>query len=96
MGFKRRVHQFCGGSLAALALCMSPAALAEELQNWSFDTGSSELAFSLSDQVFPEFFLLADPPRLVLDIPNTEVGSVDPEQGYEGAVQQKKLRKNLI
>ncbi len=86
MGFKHRFYQFLGASLAALALSTSPS-WAKELQDWSFDISSSELTFSLSDQVFPEFFLLADPPRLVLDIPDTEIGNVNPEQRYGGAVQ---------
>lgn len=85
MGFKRRFYRSLGGSLSVLALAAAPA-LAEELQDWSFDTDNSELTFSLSDQVFPEFFLLSDPPRLVLDIPDTEIGNVDPEQIYDGTV----------
>ena len=86
MGFKHRLHQFLGGSLAALTLSVWPA-FAGELDDWAFDTSSSELTFSLSDQVFPEFFLLSEPPRLVLDIPNTEIGDVKPEQIYNGTVQ---------
>ncbi|EKV02469.1 AMIN domain-containing protein [Leptolyngbya sp. PCC 7375] len=85
MAFKHCLHQSLGGSLIALALSMAPA-FAENLQNWSFDTGSNELTFSLSDEVFPEFFLLSEPPRLVLDIPNTDIGDIDPEQIYDGAV----------
>ncbi|ESA37612.1 localization of periplasmic protein complex [Leptolyngbya sp. Heron Island J] len=85
MGFKRRFYQVLGGSLSVLALSVAPA-LAEELQDWAFDTSSSELTFSLSDQVFPAFFLLAEPPRLVLDIPDTAIGDVDPEQIYDGTV----------
>ncbi|MFG6105097.1 AMIN domain-containing protein [Leptothoe sp. EHU-05/26/07-4] len=85
MAFKHCLHQSLGGSLIALALSMAPA-FAENLQNWSFDTSSNELTFSLSDEVFPEFFLLSEPPRLVLDIPNTDIGDIDPEQIYDGAV----------
>ena len=86
MGFKHRFYQSLGGSFAALVLSI-PSVLAEELQDWSFDADHSELTFSLSDQIFPEFFLLADPPRLVLDIPNAEIGDIAQEQIYEGAVQ---------
>ena len=86
MGFKHRFYQSLGGSLAALVLSI-PSVLAAELQDWSFDASYSELTFSISDQIFPEFFLLADPPRLVLDIPNTEIGDIAQEQIYEGAVQ---------
>ncbi|MGD1949473.1 MAG: AMIN domain-containing protein [Leptolyngbyaceae cyanobacterium] len=86
MGFKHGFYQFFGGSFAALALSVSPA-FAGELDDWEFDTGSSELTFSLSDQVFPSFFLMSEPPRLVLDIPDTEIGDVEPEQIYNGTVQ---------
>ena len=86
MGFKHRFHQVVGGSIVALTLAVSPV-LAGELRNWSFDPTTSELTFSLSDDVFPEFFLLSEPPRLVLDIPEADIGTVEPEQVYGGAVQ---------
>ena len=86
MGFKRRFYQCFGGSLATLALAISPA-LAEVLNDWAFDTATSELTFSLSDTVFPQFFLLSEPPRLVLDIPDTDIGTIEPEQIYNGSVQ---------
>ncbi|MBE9070315.1 AMIN domain-containing protein [Leptolyngbya cf. ectocarpi LEGE 11479] len=86
MGFKQRFYQLVGGSFVALTIVTS-SALAEELDNWSFDATTNELTFSLSDTVLPEFFLLAEPPRLVLDIPDTQIGAVEPEQFYSGAVQ---------
>ena len=86
MGFKRLFYQCFGGSLATLALAISPA-LAEGLNDWAFDTATSELTFSLSDAVFPQFFLLSEPPRLVLDIPDTEIGTIESEQIYNGSVQ---------
>ena len=86
MGFKYRFYQFFGGSFAALALSVLPA-FAGELDDWEFDTSNSELTFSLSDQVFPSFFLMSEPPRLVLDIPDTEIGDIEPEQIYNGTVQ---------
>ncbi|NEQ49423.1 MAG: AMIN domain-containing protein [Leptolyngbya sp. SIO3F4] len=88
MGVKHRLYQILGGSFATtLAFFMVSPALAEELQNWSFDATKSELSFSLSDTVFPEFFLISEPPRLVLDIPQTEIGNIDSEQIYSGVVQ---------
>lgn len=87
MGFKYRLHQLLGGSVAAALIFTGLPVFAAELENWSFDTTNSELTFSLSDTVFPEFFLLSEPPRLVLDIPATEIGNVEPEQMYNGVVQ---------
>ncbi|NEP63785.1 MAG: AMIN domain-containing protein, partial [Symploca sp. SIO2G7] len=34
-----------------------------------------------------EFFLMAEPPRLILDIPDTHIGEVQPDQSYDGVVQ---------
>ncbi|MEM9804069.1 MAG: AMIN domain-containing protein [Cyanobacteria bacterium P01_D01_bin.56] len=62
-------------------------ATAEELKNWSFDQVTNELTFSLPDTILPEFFLLAEPPRLILDIPETEIGDIEPDQTYNGDVQ---------
>lgn len=87
MGFQHRFYQILGGSLtAALMLAMSPA-WAEDLRDWSFDPTNSELTFSLPDTLFPEFFLLSEPPRLVLDIPATALGNIESQDVYNGVVQ---------
>ncbi|MEM7063300.1 MAG: AMIN domain-containing protein [Cyanobacteria bacterium P01_B01_bin.77] len=86
MEFKQHFYRLVGSSFVVLTMVTS-SALAEELDNWSFDATTNELTFSLSDTVLPEFFLLAEPPRLVLDIPDTQIGAVEPEQTYGGAVQ---------
>lgn len=86
MGLKHFLYPSLGVSIATFALAVSPA-LAEELHDWFFNAATSELTFSSSDNILPEFFLLSEPARLVLDIPDVEVGNIAPEQSYEGAVQ---------
>ena len=90
MGLNHLTYKSLGSSLgvSVITLCLAcvPAS-AEELKNWSFDKTTNELTFSLPDTILPEFFLLAEPPRLVLDIPETEMGDVEPEQFYDATVQ---------
>lgn len=87
MELNRLCYGSFGGSFLALGLACLPAS-AEELQNWSFNTATSELTFSLPDTILPKFFLLAEPPRLVLDIPQANIGEVEPDQTYNnGSVQ---------
>lgn len=85
MGFQQRFCQSLGSSLIAVVLAISPA-WAEQIENWSFDEDKSELTFSLPDTVLPKFFLLAEPPRLVLDVP-AAIGDAQPDQNYGGVVQ---------
>ncbi|MEO0456027.1 MAG: AMIN domain-containing protein [Cyanobacteria bacterium P01_A01_bin.114] len=59
-----------------------------ELSAWSFDPSTQALEFSLPEGVMPQFFLLAEPARIVLDIPETQLGDVDTEQTYEGAIER--------
>lgn len=90
MGFNHWPYKSLGSALGISVIALSMAcvpATAEELKNWSFDKVTNELTFSLPDTILPEFFLLAEPPRLVLDIPETEMGDIEPDQTYNGDVQ---------
>ncbi|MEM9906349.1 MAG: AMIN domain-containing protein, partial [Cyanobacteria bacterium P01_D01_bin.44] len=60
----------------------------QELSAWSFDPATQQLEFSLPEGVMPQFFLLAEPARIVLDIPETQLGDVDTERTYDGAVER--------
>lgn len=86
MGLKHVFYRSLGMGVAALALAVSPA-FSEELNDWAFDSATNELMFALPDDILPEFFLLSEPARLILEIPDTEVGDIPPEQLYSGAVQ---------
>lgn len=62
-----------------------PAAV---LAEWRFDPDVNQLEVTLQNQATPQYFVLAQPPRIVLDLPNTQVGKVATQQSYSGAVRK--------
>ena len=58
------------------------------LDNWRFSPEALQLEFSLSAGTTPHYFYLAQPPRIVVDLPNTKLGFVPTQQNYTGAVQR--------
>jgi hypothetical protein len=63
-------------------------ARAEELTEWRFNPDTQQLEVVVPENSTPRYFLLAQPARIVLDLPNTDVGSVVSEQTYSGAVRR--------
>ncbi|QLE54462.1 AMIN domain-containing protein [Nostoc sp. TCL26-01] len=59
-----------------------------KLNNWRFSPGTKKLEITLSSGKTPQYFYLAEPPRLVVDIPDTKLGSVSTMQNYTGAIQR--------
>jgi len=57
------------------------------LESWQFDTSKEQLVISLPKGVTPRYYLMAEPARIVLDLPNTEIATAA-EQSYGGAVRQ--------
>jgi len=77
------------GTIATLAVeTGSIPALAAVLAEWRFDPAANQLEVTLQDQTTPQYFVLAQPPRIVLDLPNTQVGKVATQQNYSGAVRK--------
>ena len=75
--------------LVSFAICLDSApAWAAPLTGWQYDPTANQLEVTLKDGVQPRYFLMARPARIVLDLPNTEVGNVQRQQTYEGAVRQ--------
>jgi hypothetical protein len=74
------------GALATLP-CIAPAEAAT-LTNWQFDPNTRELQVTVPEGTTPRYFLLAEPPRIVLDLPNTQIGTVPEQQVFNGAVRQ--------
>ncbi|CEJ42692.1 N-acetylmuramoyl-L-alanine amidase (Uncharacterized protein) [Umezakia ovalisporum] len=66
----------------------SVAAPVAKLNNWHFHPEAMELEIHLSAKTTPEYFYLAQPPRLVVDLPNTKLGYVPTIQNYVGAIQR--------
>ncbi|MBD2447830.1 AMIN domain-containing protein [Nostoc sp. FACHB-152] len=66
------------------AITTTPVA---KLNNWRFDPKASKLEFTLSAGTTPHYFYLSQPPRLVIDLPETKLGYVSTKQNYSGAIQ---------
>ena len=90
---KKKAHNGLGNHvfyLVPLAVCLSTSApvWAAPLKAWQYDPAANQLEVTLKNGVKPRYFLMARPARIVLDLPDTEVGNVQRQQTYEGAVRQ--------
>lgn len=76
------------GSVAlGLPMMLGAAPLqAAQLTQWSFDASSRILTVTVPNGRSPDYFLLAQPPRIVINLPDTDVGNVPTEQSYSGMV----------
>ena len=59
-----------------------------QLNNWEFNPKSQQLEINISATATPQYFYLIQPPRLVLDLPNTKLGKVSTQKEYSGAIQR--------
>lgn len=77
------------GALATLgALVVAAPARAATLQYWWFDAQTNQLVFTTDSQVQPRAQLLVNPTRIVVDLPNTQLGSTNASQAVGGAVRE--------
>ncbi|WP_205370546.1 AMIN domain-containing protein [Thermoleptolyngbya sp. PKUAC-SCTB121] len=77
------------GAIATLVSTTTAAPVqASTLTQWQFDPASTQLEVTVPAGVTPRTFLLAQPTRIVMDLPNTDVGAVPAGQVYGGAVRQ--------
>lgn len=82
-----RSHWLVSGSIGALsALVMTAPARAATLQTWWFDSQRNQLVFNTDAGVQPQAQMLFNPTRIVVDLPNTSLGSVSTGQQIGGAV----------
>ncbi|BCL34135.1 hypothetical protein NSMS1_05820 [Nostoc sp. MS1] len=72
---------FAGSSLAA-------GEQMAKLNSWRFYPDTKKLEINLSSGKTPQYFYLNEPPRLVVDIPDTQLGNVATQQKYTGSVQR--------
>jgi hypothetical protein len=80
-----------GVSLFALIILSPSISFAQavaQLDNWQFNPEAQQLKINLSATVKPQYFYLPEPPRLVLDLPNTKLGKVPTQKEYSGAIQK--------
>jgi hypothetical protein len=66
----------------------SIAAPAARLEDWRFYPEAFQLEINLSAGTTPRYFYLAQPPRMVIDLPDTKLGYVATQQNYSGAIQR--------
>lgn len=79
-----------GIALAALAI-LCPAAAAETLTAWQFDPATQQLTLTLPTGVVPQYNLSATGDRLVLTVPNLQLGNVPTTAIYDGPIQHIQL-----
>jgi hypothetical protein len=72
-------------TLATVHSAIAPPAQANEALQWSFDPAQQQLLITIPNGASPRYFLLAEPPRIVVDVPGT-VGNWVEDQAYAGAV----------
>ncbi|MDY6899296.1 MAG: AMIN domain-containing protein [Cyanobacteriota bacterium] len=86
---KRLIRASLFGLYAAIAFNTnsSIAAPTGELEDWRFSPQGSQLEISVSAPVKPQYFYLSQPPRIVVDLPDTKLGYVPTQQNYNGAIQ---------
>ncbi|AFZ14745.1 hypothetical protein Cri9333_3937 [Crinalium epipsammum PCC 9333] len=78
-------------SLAGL-IAVSPVGFSEQLAQaanligWKFDPTTNQLEINLDQATLPRYSLLSQPTRIVIDLPNTQLGTLQTQQTYSGAV----------
>ncbi len=80
-----------GTSVLACTLVVSvPMAIAQtpEIRSWEYDPYTNELQVTVPPGVTPQYFVLAEPTRVVLDVSNSDIGLNPIEQNYTGMVRQ--------
>lgn len=86
------VQRLLGAAIAALSAVTADATFlsvqAASLTNWSFDPAANQLEITVKDGTTPRYFLMAQPARIVVDLPDTAVGAVSAQKTYSGAVRQ--------
>lgn len=76
------------GLTVFVAAAIAQPAYSAQLIRWQFDPETRQLEILTPGGTQPNYFILAQPPRIVIDLPETTVGPVLAEQRYSGAVRQ--------
>jgi hypothetical protein len=61
---------------------------AASLTSWQFNSAANQLELNVKDGTTPRYFLMAQPARIVVDLPNTSIGTVTTQKTYTGAIRQ--------
>lgn len=79
------------GAIAAVSTVVggiSISAQAASLTDWNFDPAANQLEITVKDGTTPRYFLMAQPARIVVDLPDTAIGDVSAQKTYVGVVRQ--------
>ncbi|NJM45487.1 MAG: AMIN domain-containing protein [Alkalinema sp. RU_4_3] len=68
--------------LSGLVFLTGNAANAAPIEGWQFDSSTGQVTFIVPDGVEPRYFLMAQPARIVVDIPDTQIGDLPPDKTY--------------
>lgn len=74
-------------TLAGILMLATPAEAAR-LQSWQFQSNQNRLSFTTAGGVQPRAQLLANPTRLVIDLPGTTIGQLPRSQYLGGAIKE--------
>ncbi len=74
-------------TIAGLLMLTAPAEAAS-LQSWQFQSSQNRLSFTTAGGVQPRAQLLANPTRLVIDLPGTTIGQLPRSQYLGGAIKE--------
>ncbi len=77
-----------GSVIGAIGVVTASAAHAAPLEEFQYNPQTDQLSFVLPDGVTPRYFLMAQPARIVVDIPDTQIGDLPLEQTFAGAVKR--------
>lgn len=88
-GWQRPTTIALATTLTSVAI-VAPARTAV-LRDWTFDPTTRQLIVTLPTGVTPNYFLLAQPARIVLNVPNTSLGDAQRIQQHEGAIRNIRL-----
>ncbi|HEY9690810.1 MAG TPA: AMIN domain-containing protein [Oculatellaceae cyanobacterium] len=81
--------------IAVSAVCFSEQlAYSANLTGWRFDPTTNQLEINLDQATLPRYSLLFQPTRIVIDLPNTQLGTVPTQQSYSGAVRAIQILKS--
>ncbi len=81
-----KVRWLLPGLMGAVLLGSAPA-YAGRLESWNFNRSNSQLNLSTDERVQPKAFLIGNPTRLVIDLPNITFGRPLAQQQIGSAIQ---------
>jgi hypothetical protein len=76
------------GAPALSAIVLSVPARAAFLSSWEYNPSNYELEILVPGGTTPRYSLVAEPARIIIDLPNTTVGTVSQQQTYGGAIRE--------